>query len=276
MTAILLLVLATGVAPLVAGLWLLKPSAEKALPAFGAVLLCTLAFNLTFFWQELWLVIPKALTPGLHPVLFHNNHDWSGTATNVELLQGTGALATLASGLVFCAALAAARGLSPSWRLFFFWMAFQGLFQALSQLAIGTVLSGNDVGRALAYLHAGDTAKLLVLALAVVAMALSGGWLARFYPSGSRGRSFGWQILCTALVAVALCIPFREPRNIIEVALIPLIVNLMGAGWLVLGAAWTRPKENPVLEVPSQLWPLLALGAVLAVFQLVLKPGIAF
>jgi hypothetical protein len=275
-TGFLILVLATGVAPLVAGLWLLKPSPERALPSAGSILLCTLAFNLTFLWQEVWLVLPKALTPGLHPVLFHNNHDWTGTAPNVELLQGTGALATLASGFVFSGALAFARRLSPSWRLFFFWMAFQGLFQPLSQFAVGTLLAGNDVGRALAYLHIAGAAKMLLLGFAVAAMAVSGALLARFHPSGRRGRSFGWQILITGLVAVVLCIPFREPRNIVEVALIPLIVNLMGAGWVVLGSVFTQPEDSPELEVPSLLWPLLALGALLAVFQLVLKPGIAF
>lgn len=33
-----------------------------------------LAFNLIFFIQEIFLVLPKALTPGLEPTPFHNNH----------------------------------------------------------------------------------------------------------------------------------------------------------------------------------------------------------
>src|SRR6185312_6064139 len=120
-------------------LFLSRPglSAAELAPSAPSILQCALAFNLTFFWQELWLVIPKALTPGLHPVLFHNNHDWTGASRWTELLQGTGALATLASGLAFSGALALGKRASPGWRLFFFWMAFQGLFQALSQLAIG-------------------------------------------------------------------------------------------------------------------------------------------
>ena len=40
----------------------------------SSALLYTLAYNLTFFIQELFLVLPKALTPGLHPTLLHNNH----------------------------------------------------------------------------------------------------------------------------------------------------------------------------------------------------------
>jgi hypothetical protein len=57
------------------------------------VLLYTLAFNLTFFIQELFLVVPKALTPGLRPTLFHNNHLWQGEHPLASLFQGTGALA---------------------------------------------------------------------------------------------------------------------------------------------------------------------------------------
>ena len=55
----------------------------------GSVLFCALAFNLTFFFQELFLVIPKALLPGVHATLYHNNHDWTGSDPRVELLQGT-------------------------------------------------------------------------------------------------------------------------------------------------------------------------------------------
>src|SRR5271168_1624654 len=36
----------------------------------NSALLYALAFNLTFFIQELFLVLPKALTPGLRPTLF--------------------------------------------------------------------------------------------------------------------------------------------------------------------------------------------------------------
>ena len=46
----------------------------------ASALLYVLAFNLTFFIQELFLVLPKALTPGLRPTLFHNNHSWQGTS----------------------------------------------------------------------------------------------------------------------------------------------------------------------------------------------------
>ena len=281
MTEFILLMLAAGVAPLAAGLLLLKPTAGPMRPALRAssVVLCALAFNLTFFWQELWLVIPKALAPGLHPVLFHNDHDWTGSHPQVELLQGTGAIATLVSGLIF-AGMLTLRSWSPTWRLFAFWMAFQGLYQSLSQLAVGTLLPRNDVGRALAYLQVPEAGHWALLALAVAAMAVAGAFLARRYPlapPGPHTRALGLTIAGTTMLAIALILPFRLPRNLIEVALIPLFVHLLGAGWTVLGAALTRPRGTGADRRPSGLiGPALALLALLLVFQGVLRPGVSF
>lgn len=67
--------------------------------AIASAFLYALAFNLTFLIQELFLVIPKALTPGLRPILFHNNHTWSGENPLAKLFQGTGALAIFVTGL---------------------------------------------------------------------------------------------------------------------------------------------------------------------------------
>ena len=284
-TTLLLLLLAIGLVPLATGMVLLKPSAHGTRPSLcvGSLLLCALAFNLTFFWQELWLVIPKALTPGLHPILFHNNHDWTGDAPVAELLQGSGAIATLASGLAFCAGLVVARRGTVGWRLFLFWMAFEGLYQSLTQLAIGTLLPGNDVGRALAYLHLGSPARMMLLVLAVAAMAFAGGWLARFYPgaaetgAAARTRPFGYAMLLLTMASIVLIIPFRIPRDIVEVGLIPLFVNLVGVGWLILGAAVVRQDGRGLDQArPGIAGPALALGATLLLFQLVLRPGIPF
>lgn len=284
MTTLLLLLLAIGLAPLAVATALLRPASRGWPPLhIGSALLCALAFNLTFLWQELWLVIPKALTPGLHPILYHNNHDWTGHAPEVDLLQGTGALATFASGLAFWAVLTIARGLSPTWRCFIFWMAFQGLFQSLTQLAIGTMLPGNDVGRALNYLHVGSAPKWALLVLDAMAMAAAGALLACARPpdaeptAAAPTRTLVQVMLVTVILATVLTIPFRLPRDIVEVALVPLFVNLVGVGWLALGAtvAWRQawPEEG---ERPGYVGPALALGASLLLFQLVLRPGIAF
>jgi hypothetical protein len=109
--------LALIVAPLLYGLAGLKRArrtpvvavAEPAHPwdwqlTITSVLLYALAFNLIFFIQELFLVLPKALTPGLRPILFHNNHCWEGQNPLASLFQGTGALAIFICAF-FCALL---------------------------------------------------------------------------------------------------------------------------------------------------------------------------
>ena len=75
----------------------------------SAALFAAPAFNLVFFVQELALVIPKSLLPGVHATLFHNNHQWVGDAPHIALLQGTGMVADLVVGLIF-AFLLAGRG----------------------------------------------------------------------------------------------------------------------------------------------------------------------
>ena len=283
MTSLFLMLLVIGLAPLASGLVLLRP-APRIVPVLrlGSVLLCALAFNLTFFWQELWLVIPKALTPGLHPTLYHNDHSWRGDRPVAELLQATGALATLVSGLAFLGGLAVTSRASATWRAFLFWMAFQGLSQSLTQLVIGAIVPGNDVGRALAYLGTDAGTKRILLIVAVVLLALAGALLARVYPLGGDGRAtaltraFGLEMLLTTVMATVLIVPFRLPRNLTEVAIVPLLVNLIGAGWLVFGAALVRRKGvNGNDESPRAVAPALALVLALFVFQCILRPGIA-
>lgn len=206
----------------------------------SSALLCALAFNLTFLLQELLLVIPKALTPGLYPILFHNNHTWTGHNPVARLLQGTGMLADLASGLVFSALLVAFENRPLSVRLFVFWMAFQGFFLGLPQVVIGAFVPANDVGMAMDYLHLSEGEKFLAGSIAVGVMAGAGYWLAqRFIRSmatladsagGAACVRFAFQAASLpALVSIALVVPFREPREATEVLLVPLIVTLSGA-----------------------------------------------
>ncbi|WEJ98058.1 MAG: hypothetical protein P0Y59_13950 [Candidatus Sphingomonas phytovorans] len=288
MQALLILVAAVGLAPLVLGMARLgRPAPGISLrPGLSSILLCVLAFNLTFFWQELWLVVPKALTPGLAPVLYHNDHSWTGDAPVAELLQGTGALATLASGLASLVILLVRPRLSGTWRLLLFWMAFQGLFQSLSQFAIGTVLPGNDMGRALAFLGVSEVGKGVLLLAVTLAMGLAGivlATLATLAPAGLarpeafRTRAFGVAMLLTAVACVLLVAPYRMPRNPVEVALVPAIVNLIGIGWLVLGASFSRRRRRIDDDGRTSLaGPGIALIALLLFFQIVLRPGVAF
>ena len=280
---LVLLAVAAGVLPLLLGfVRLARPGAGTSRwPSAASILLCTLAFNLTFIWQELWLVVPKALVPGLSPILYHNDHGWTGSAPIAQLLQGTGALATLCSGLASLAALRAGRGLSPGTRLFLFWLAFQGLFQSLAQWAVGSLLPGNDVGRALAYLGASGAAKAMLCATSVAAMAIAGWSLASLAPPGLADaraggtRAFAWALLATGAGCVVLSVPLREPRDLIEVVLVPALVNVIGVGSLTFGSTITRVHEWADVRI-GVMRPLIALVGLLLLFQLVLRPGIRF
>jgi hypothetical protein len=277
MTTLLWLIAAIGVLPLLVGTARLRrggaPTDRRALAA--STLLCALAFSLTFVVQELGLVVPKALVPGLDPILYHNDHDWSGDAPIAELLQGGGAVATLLSGLAFLWLAGRISTARPTGRLFAFWMAFQGLFQSLSQWAIGCWLPGNDVGRALAWLGAGPAAKGPLFVSALIAMAAAGILLARRYPVPGEGRAAIAQLAAVMAFAILLIVPFRIPREAIEVVLIPLVVHLIGLGWLAVGLNFRREAQSRS-AAPAIAGPLAALLALLALFQLVLRPGISF
>jgi len=129
--------------------------------AITSALLYAVAFNLIFFVQELFLVLPKALTAGLRPILFHNNHTWAGGNPLARLFQGTGALAIFATGVICALLLKHRPSRSPSLRLFLIWMAYNGFLQSLPQVVIGSIEPENDVGMAMDYLHLGAAAKII-------------------------------------------------------------------------------------------------------------------
>ena len=243
--------------------------------ALCSALLYTLAFNLTFFIQELFLVVPKALTPGLRPTLFHNNHTWEGDNPLASLFQGTGALATIISGAICLLLLRGDRIGSTTLRLFLIWMAFHGFFQALPQFVIGALVPGNDVGMAMDYFHMSQTAKWIAAAIALVAIVPIASRLARHL----RGISQNLFMIATvpALTAIPLIVAFRVPREMLEVLLPPVLVTIVGlaaihvAAWRVRGEIVAR-EPAPV----SIVYPLVAVVALLLVFQLVLRPGIRF
>lgn len=252
-------------------------------PIIHSMLAYVLAFNITFFIQELFLVLPKSMVPGLTATLFHNNHDWTGSAPIAELFQGTGALAILVSGLIFF--LIAASRAKPSY--FVLWMAFHGLFQSLPQFVVGAIAGGNDVGRAYDYLGIGTFGETLMALLALAAMPVAGILLGRQFLAaawdqrqlGSYCCRFGFLLRTAglpALAALPLVILFRVPRELIEVLAPPVLVPMFGYGWLQLAAF--RPAGAVARGArPESVVPLLVAAAVLlAIFQLVLRPGITF
>lgn len=252
-------------------------------PIIHSTLAFVLAFNITFFIQELFLVLPKSMVPGLTATLYHNDHDWTGSAPIAELYQGTGAIAILASGLIF-SSIAATRA-KPSF--FVLWMAFNGLFQSLPQFVVGAIAAGNDVGRAYDYLGLGAVGETLLAMTALAAMPVAGIWLGRQFLGaawdqgqlGSYCCRFGFLLRIAGLptlAALPIIILFRVPRELIEVLAPPVLVPLFGYGWMQL-AAFTPGNAMARGVRPETVAPLLlATAALLALFQLVLRPGITF
>jgi hypothetical protein len=254
----------------------------------GSALLYTLAFNLIFFIQELFLVVPKAFTPGLRPTLFHNNHTWEGDSPLVGLLQGTGALATFLTATVCVILLRRGWGRSSTSRLFLVWMAYNGYFSSLPQVVIGAFVPANDVGMAMSYFWLSPALKNAAAIVASIAMPLLGVCLTRPLLSvaedpgeiGTAAARTGFVFRVAtlpAVAAIALIIPFRVPRNWIEVVMVPVVVTFIGIIWMQ-ASAWLLRDIDARGDSRNMSVARLA-GAALALllmFQLVLRPGIRF
>ena len=80
-----------------------------------------------------------------------------------------------------------------------------------------------------------------------------------------------------ALTAILLIIPFRVPRNWIEVVMVPVVVTVIGLAWIQAGA-WrvSKAQAEPRLNEGSIAYALGAVVLLLLVFQLLLRPGIQF
>ena len=254
----------------------------------NSALLYALAFNLTFFIQELFLVLPKALTPGLRPTLFHNNHSWEGENPLASLFQGTGALAILLTGIACALLLRRPLRRSPTVGLFFIWMTYNGLFQALPQVLIGAMNPRNDVGMAMNYLGLDTTTKTAAALVALFAITPLALWLLRPLLSlaedpacltSARARTrFVFRVATLpALAAILLIIPFRVPRELVEVVIVPVVVTVIGVAWLQAGA-WRVSGVTTVggSNMGSIAYPLGALLILFVMFQLLLRPGVHF
>ncbi|MGH8178487.1 MAG: hypothetical protein ACREV5_19700 [Steroidobacter sp.] len=254
----------------------------------SSALLYALAFNLIFFIQELFLVLPKALTPGLRPTLFHNDHRWEGDHPLATLFQGTGALAIFLVGVV--CALLLRRGLvhSSTLRLFLIWTAYNGFFQSLPQVVIGAVNPRNDVGMAMDYLRLGASAKtaaalVALAAIPPIALGLTRPLLSLAADpaqiSSARARiHFIFRVATLpALFAILLIIPFRIPREFVEVVMLPVVATVIGIAWIQSGA-WriSAVKVGGGSAVGSIARQLGAVLLLLFVFQVLLRPGVSF
>ena len=272
--------------------------ARSEAPAAGAAwdwrlvalsaLLYTLAFNLVFFVQELFLVLPKAFTPGLRPTLFHNNHLWQGEHPLASLFQGTGVLATFLLGSIGLLLLCWGAGRSLAARLLLVWVAYCGVFMALLQVVVGALSSGSDVGMAMEYFKLGANAKAIaaLLALATIPFFARGfsrqllglaSQPAQLASAGARSRFVFQVATLPALLAMVLILPFRVPREWLEVVFLPLVVFVAGMPWIQSGAWRLRDVVPKALSRTFSLaYPLAVAVALLLVFQLMLRPGIRF
>jgi hypothetical protein len=252
---------------------------------FVSTLAFALAFNLTFFIQELFLVLPKALTPGLRPTLFHNNHTWSGSHPLEDLFQGTGALATVISGAACWALLARGRGRTEATRLLLLWMMYAGLFMALPQVVVGAVSDASDLGHAMSYFALATGARTALALAALLAMPWLALRLSRHFLALSpdarsaprdRTRFMFHAATLPALLGIALVVPFRVPREWLEVLIVPVAVVVAGVPWMQAGAWRATSAGIPSPRAVSPFGLILALAALLAIFQLVLRRGIPF
>ncbi|MGZ5201205.1 MAG: hypothetical protein ACXWC4_15675 [Telluria sp.] len=271
----------------------LAPGADSTAPSdwkltVTSALLYVLAFNLTFFIQELFLVLPKAFTPGLHPTLFHNNHSWSGDAPLARLFQGTGALATFVTGVVCALLLRRGAGRSVAFRLFLFWMAYSGVFMALPQVVVGALSEQSDLGMAMGYFGLGTSSKAIAALTALALIPPAAAWLGNLLlnqaaapgqASSAQGRQRFVIRVATlpALLALPAIVLFRIPRDWIEVMGVPVVVTVVGLAWIQAGA-WRAGARADVgnVEAGSVAWPLAAVVCLLLVFQVFLRHGIRF
>jgi hypothetical protein len=251
-----------------------------------STLLYIVAFNLVFFVQELFLVLPKAFTPGLQPTLFHNNHLWDGGHPLASLFQGTGVVATFLLGLICLLRLRGDAGQSLAARLFLLWVAYCGVFMALPQVVVGALSGGSDVGMAMEYFKLGANAKAVaaLVALAVIPLfarefsrQLLGLAPTQLANAGARSRFVFQVATLPALLAIVLVLPFRVPREWLEVVFLPVVVFVAGMSWIQAGAWRLRDVvPQPLSRTFMLAYPLAVAVALLLVFQLVLRPGIRF
>jgi hypothetical protein len=252
----------------------------------NSAVLYALAYNLTFLLQELLLVIPKAIY-GLQPILYHNNHRWLVSDPIEDLLQGSGALAVLISGLLFCGVLNRQSHAQSLFKLFSIWMVYHGLTQSLHQVVFTVLNPNSDVSDALGYLGAGEVLRYALAIAALGILVYVGLFLTRpllgFAPSRAhvatpRARSrFILQIgTLSALVGVVLIIPFRIPP--IERIEGPVLVFLFPLLWTLANAWRVNEAESVAKRVNQKVsWILVvALVGLLATFRLWLAPGVPF
>ena len=141
---------------------------------------------------------------------------------------------------------------------------------------------------AMDYLHLGATARTAVALVALAAIPLVALWLMRpllslaedpAHIASARARTGFIFYVATlpALIAIPLIIPFRVPREFVEVVMVPVVVTIIGIAWIQAGA-WrvSGVKAERGSGAGSVAYLLGAVLLLLLIFQLLLRPGIQF
>jgi len=260
------------------------PRRNKWNMILNMAVLYALSFNIVFFIQELFLALGKRWL-GLPAYLYHNNHGWEGTHPMTDLAQGLGALAIFFFGIICLIILYRIRH-SKHWiNPLIFWLTFHGLIQSLPQISSGVVAPFSDVGLAMDYLGFSLGIKLILSAVTIGAIIISGLSLGgyfiqyatdfRFVNDPIKRMKFIFLFaFLSAAIGVVLIIPFRIlPWH---QATAPVMITIIGLPWLVVGGMIKRNSALSENQVQQKILiiPIVFLILLLIFFQLVLAPGV--
>jgi len=264
-----------------------KPKMTHYSALLNSAVLYAIAYNVIFFFQELFLVVGKKAL-GLQSTLYHNNHNWSGQDPMASLMQGSGALAIFIIGLICWAWFQRIRNSRNEWKLLILWLAFHGLIQSIPQVMIAVFDPNTDVGQALvSYLGLNQTVLVGLAILSILAMIVLCIWFSRplleIAPDSvdlsnpkMKLHYIRFIVVGAAAVGCVFIIPFRIPP--ITQLISPFILLVFSIPWI-----WSvAPRVENVKTIGNIVnnkicWkPIIFLVFLLLIFRIILAPGIEF
>jgi hypothetical protein len=253
----------------------------------NSAVLYALAFNLIFFFQELFLVLGKKAI-GLRSFLYHNNHTYEGDHALSPLMQGSGALAIFLIGLI-CLVIYRLIPYSKSvWKLLVLWLSFQGLIQSIPQVMIAYLAPDTDVGQALiGYLKLSEPTMIVLSALSILATAMLSIWFSKplltfvgkdvdLNNPRAKLRYMQFIAVGAAFLGSIFIVPFRIPPP--GQAIAPFLVFLVSIPWVWSAATLSKTLSKNSSSINEKVYwvPILSLVILLFLFRLVLAPGVEF
>lgn len=245
-----------------------------------------IAYNLAFLVQELGLVVPKAFVPGLEPVLYHNNHGYTAADPVHALLQGGGFVALLVMALVCSTLLQRDPPRHAGGRLLLSWLTFWAWVMALIQLPAAVIDPGNDLAMAFAYLGYSTTIQIVLGLLGVIGIPIATRSVVPDFlavgpqPVNRPTRRMVRMVVMPALLGLPLIALFQMPGDLDRLLVNPAIMTVVGVIWLMAWSWMVRADERGVAPArnfsPIPWRWVAATGLLIAGFQLILRPGIAF